>query len=336
MTTHATVVVADDFDQNVKMLSRLLAGEGYRVRAAANGAKALELIEREPPDLVLSDVDMPVLNGVELCRQLKGDPSTRLIPVVLMTGLSDAESRLAGIEAGADDFLAKPLNQHELKVRLRALLRHKRFTDDLDSAESVILSLALTIEARDAYTSGHCERMAAYAAALGVCLELTDDDIAALHRGGYLHDVGKIAVPDAILLKQGTLTPDEFAVMKTHTVVGAALCGKLRLLKFVRPIVRHHHERLDGSGYPDGLRGGDIPLLAQITGIVDVFDALTTDRPYRSALSVDAACDELMREADIGWRDRALVGEFVHLCRSGRFDNLQRQTAFVRSLACGA
>jgi putative two-component system response regulator len=214
--------------------------------------------------------------------------------------------------------VSKPFNRHELRARIRSLIRIKRYTDDLDTAESVILSLALTIEARDRCTDGHCQRLASYAAALGRHLKLSEDEIGALARGGYLHDIGKVGVPDAILLKPDRLTASEYGVMKEHTIIGDRLCGEMRSLRRVRTIVRHHHERRDGSGYPDGLRGDAIPLLAQITAIVDVFDALTTERPYKSALSITRAYDELTREADRGWHRPDLVRAFIELGRTGR------------------
>jgi putative two-component system response regulator len=315
--TQGRILVADDVEANRELMVALLARDGYTVVTAADGNEALEAVEREPPDLVLSDVMMPEMNGFELCGRLKQQRATRLIPVVLVTALNERQDRIEGINAGADDFLTKPVDAHELRARVRSLIRLKRFTDDLDSAESVILSLALTVEARDAYTAGHCERMASYAAAFGECLGLGDEDIAALGRGGYLHDVGKIAVPDAVLSKPGTLTPEEFTVIQRHTTAGEALCGDLRILRPVRPIIRHHHERFDGGGYPDRLVGDDIPLLAQIMSIVDIFDALTTTRVYREAISEEAACAELRAEADRGWRRRDLVDAFVALCRSG-------------------
>lgn len=312
------IVVVDDLQANIELLTRLLTRDGYTVHAATDGASALALVERVRPDLVLSDVMMPAMNGFDLCRRLKSDRATRLTPVVLVTSLGERADRIEGIEAGADDFLTKPFDAHELKARVRSLIRLKRFTDDLDSADSVILSLALTVEARDAYTSGHCDRMAAYAAAFGRHLGLSDEEVQALRRGGYLHDVGKVGVPDAILLKPGPLTRDETAVMRRHTMIGDTLCGDLRLLRLVRPIVRHHHERVDGSGYPDGLGASEIPLLAQITAIVDVYDALTTERVYRRALTPKAACAELEDEGRRGWHDPELVGEFLALHRSGR------------------
>lgn len=311
----ARIVVADDIEAGLEALSLLLHEDGHAVFAARDGRSALELVHRHGPDLVLMDVDMPHLTGVEVCRLLKADPATRLIPVMLLTGMADRQARLAGISAGADDFLEKPVRSMELRARVNALVRLKRFTDELDSAESILLTLATTIEARDQCTSGHCERMAAYASRLGRHLGLSADEITALTRGGYLHDLGKIAIPDSILLKPSTLSGAETDVMRQHAVIGEELCGSLRLFRLVRPIVRHHHERLDGSGYPDGLKGAAIPLLAQIMGIVDVYDALTTDRPYRTALSAERAFELLDEEVQRGWRDRDLVAEFVTMCR---------------------
>jgi putative two-component system response regulator len=202
-----------------------------------------------------------------------------------------------------------------LKARVRSLIRLKRYTDDLDSAESVILSLALVIEARDAYTDGHCQRLAAYATALGAAIGLPENQLAALYRGGYLHDVGKIGIPDAVLLKAGALTAEEYAQMQQHPVIGDRLCGQMRSLRQVRPIIRHHHERLDGSGYPDGLKGDAIPLVAQIMGIVDVYDAITTSRPYKAAATPEQAYEELMGEVKCGWRRRDLVEAFIAIER---------------------
>lgn len=313
----ARVLVVDDAEANREFLARVLRREGYVVDFACNGREALDAVHRAPPDVVLMDVRMPDVDGVEACRTLKHDAATRLVPVVLITALNSADDRLEGINAGADDFLSKPFNVPELRARVRSLIRLKRHTDDLDTADAVITSLALTIEARDECTEGHCQRLAKYARALGLHLNLGEADLAALARGAYLHDIGKVGIPDAILLKAGRLTPAEYELMKQHTVIGDRLCGELRSLRLVRPIVRHHHERLNGTGYPDALRGDAIPLVAQITGIVDVFDALTTDRPYKTALSVEHACDELTSEAARGWRDSKLVEMFIGLAQSG-------------------
>jgi putative two-component system response regulator len=287
----------------------------------ADGAAAVTEIEARPPDIAILDIDMPGLSGYDVCRCIKSSPNTRFIPVVLVTGLDDKQSRLHGIYAGADDYLMKPVDRFELLARVRTLLRNKSYIDELDSAEAVIFSLALTIEARDPCTEEHCQRLAMYAIDLGRQLGMGVEDLDALRKGGYVHDIGKVGIPDAILLKQGPLTADEWAVMKRHPLIGDGLCGKLRSLAAVRPIVRHHHERLNGTGYPDGLKGDGIPLLAQVIGIVDTFDALTHDRPYRPGWSTDRALEQLRLEVSMGWRNTSLVSAFATLVESGAFDS---------------
>ncbi len=308
-----TILVVDDLESNARLLERMLVSDGHRVLIAHDGLEALERVRVDHPDLVLMDVLMPTLGGFETCRRLKSDPATRLVPVVLVTALQEGGDRLLGLEVGADDFICKPVTSQELTARVRSLVRIKRYTDDLDTAESVILSLAMTIEARDATTEGHCQRLSRYGVDFGRTLGLAPEEIAALALGGVLHDLGKVGVPDAVLLKPSRLTREEFVIMQQHTLIGDRLCGELRSLRRVRPIVRHHHERLDGSGYPDGLRGDAIPLLAQIMSVVDVFDALTAVRPYKLAVAAEDAYDELFREADRGWRRRDLVEAFVAL-----------------------
>jgi putative two-component system response regulator len=312
------VLVVDDVVANVALLERLLTRGGYLVTTATNGLEALDAVQIAHPDLVLMDVRMPGLDGFQVCRALKQDPATRLIPVVLLTGLGDPEDRLRGIDAGADNFVSKPFSAQELLARIRSLIRIKRYTDDLDSADSVILSLALTIEARDPSTTGHCHRLASYASILGRHLGMSDEDVAVLERGAFLHDMGKVGIPDSVLLKPGRLTLSEFELMKQHTIIGDRLCGELRSLRRVRPIVRHHHERLDGSGYPDALQGDAIPLLAQIIGVVDVFDALTSVRPYRAAVTAERAHQELTFEVNRGWRRRDIVEAFTRVGSEGR------------------
>jgi putative two-component system response regulator len=329
------VLVVDDLAQNRDLLARCLGKDEYEVSFAEDGGSALRIVREDPPDIVLMDVMMPGVDGIEACRALKQDPSTRLVPVVLVTAGADRDSRIRGIDAGADDFLNKPVNQLELRARVRSLTRIKRYTDDLDTAEDVIFMLALTIEARDPYTDGHCQRLAAYATAVGEHLGLRAEDLTALKRGAYLHDIGKIGVPDAVLLKPGRLTPTEFDQMKKHTVIGDRLCGQSRLLQRVRPIVRHHHERLDGSGYPDGLCSDAVPLLAQVIGIVDVFDALTTARPYKAAYTVAAAQEELRLEALRGWRRSDLVEAFIHVSRADCFAGLTGSTALGQQDSVG-
>ena len=309
-------MVVDDVEGNVRLAASVLEPDGYIVSSACDGQAALTSITRNHPDLILLDVMMPGLDGFAICRQLKSSAATRLIPVVLITALSTSTDRIRGIDAGADDFISKPFNPHELRARVRSLVRIKRYTDDLESADAMILSLAMTIEARDEKTDGHCQRLAGFANALGIRMGLSDSDLGALRRGGFLHDIGKIGIPDGVLLKSGPLTADEYTLMQTHTLIGDRLCGELRSLRAVRPIIRSHHERLDGSGYPDGLSGDAIPLLAQIMGIVDVYDAMTSTRPYRQPTTPDAACEELTREAVRGRHRGDLVDAFVAIVRN--------------------
>jgi cyclic di-GMP phosphodiesterase len=310
------ILVADDTESVRALFDKLLTSDGHEVVSAADGIGALEAVRHHRPDVILLDVNMPAMNGLEVCRRLKADPATRLTPVVMVTGQSDLTDRLRGIEAGADEFLSKPVHPQELRVRVRSLSRVKHLIDELDSAEAAFVALALTIEARDPSTNGHCERLAHHAVRLGRALGLDGEDLDALRRGGYLHDVGKVGVPDAVLLKAGPLSPDEFAMMKRHTEIGDALCAPLQSLRRVRPIIRGHHERLDGSGYPDGLRDDAVPLLAQIVGIVDVFDALTSLRPYRTALSSEDAGRYLLEQAAEGKFARRHVEAFLDTLES--------------------
>lgn len=314
----ARVLVVDDEPGNREMMTRLLERRHYQVEAVESGEAARAFLAATDllPDLILLDVMMPGIDGFSLCAEIKQHPLTALIPIVLMTSLDAKQHRIDGIKAGADDFLTKPVQFEELTARAASLVRLKRQTDDLESAQSVIQSLALTVEARDPYTQGHCRRLAAYAVALGRAMGLERDELAALERGGYLHDVGKIGVPDAILLKPSPLTADELALMKTHTIIGETLCGGLRSLRPVLSIIRHHHERLDGSGYPDGLRGDEISVMAQIVGVVDAYDAMTTTRPYRTALDQARACGELLEDARHGRLDANIVRLFVEMDRN--------------------
>jgi putative two-component system response regulator len=312
-----TVLVCDDEEINRALLERLLKKQGYDVVPVTSGAEAIATLRVRHVDLVLLDVQMPGANGFEICARLKGSPETRLIPVALVTGLNAREHKIRGLQAGADDFIGKPFDPEELQARVTSLVRLKQYTDDLDSTEGILRSLALIIEARDQYTDGHCDRLAQYAVALGKALGRSSEDLAALDRGGYLHDIGKIGIPDALLLKPSALTPAEFETMKEHTVIGDRLCGELRSLRLVRQIVRHHHERLDGSGYPDGLRGDEVSILAQIVSTVDLYDAVTSARPYRPALPPDYAFKELRDEAARGLRDHDMVETFIDLVRAG-------------------
>ncbi len=256
---------------------------------------------------------LPGKSGYQLCQELKSNPATRLIPVIIITGLSDRDSRLRGINAGADDFLNKPTYPEELFARVNSLVRLKQFTDELDHASAVLCSLGLSVESRDPYTEGHCERLSRYASDLGRDLGLDEESIVALNRGGFLHDLGKVAIPDAILNKHSSLTAAERKIMQQHPVIGERICQPLKSLRKVVPIIRHHHEHWDGSGYPDGLSGEDIPLLARVLQVVDVYDALRTARPYKSAMSHKAAIDIMQRESERGLLDPNLVRAFISM-----------------------
>ena len=312
------ILVVDDNPDVVLLMQELLASRGYDAVAVSHAADAEAQIKREPPDLILLDVVMPGKSGYEICREIKESPATRLIPVVLITGLSDREDKLRGIEAGADDFLNKPIFAEELFARVKSLLKLKEFTDELESAETVLCTLGLSVEARDPYTEGHCDRLARYAVELGEHLRLDDESLVALRRGGYLHDLGKIAVPDEILKKGSNLTAAEWEIMKQHPVTGETICKPLRSLRLVLPIIRSHHEHPNGSGYPDGLRSSEIPLLARVLQVVDAYDALRTARPYKPALSHEQSAVTMHDEARAGLWDPELVNEFFDMLAKQR------------------
>jgi putative two-component system response regulator len=315
----ARILVVDDNRENAILTRELLHTDGYEVRIAENATRAEDYLRLELPDLILLDVVMPGKSGIDLCRELKSKPETRLIPVVMITGLTDRDDKIRAIDAGADDFLNKPIFPEELFARVKSLLKLKEFTDELESAEGVLCTLGLSVEGRDPYTAGHCERLADYAEDLGRYLGLDEEQLVALRRGGFLHDIGKITVPDEILKKGSNLTPPEWQIMRRHPITGENICRPLKSLRQVLPIIRHHHEHYDGSGYPDGLRGEEIPLLARILQVVDIYDALRTARPYKPALSHEDASRLMHNEAAAGLWDLGLV--------QGFFDRLRARSA---------
>ena len=311
----ATILVVEDDPHIRDALSGLLGTLGYRLLMAASAEQALDALNVVSPDLVLTDVHLGAMSGIELCARLKADPRYELMPVVILTAVGDLEARVAGLSAGADDFFTKPVAFVELRTRLGALLRVRLLLSQLERAEAVITTLALTIEARDPYTLGHCDRLSRYAVAVGEALGLDREMVRSLRLGGYLHDLGKISVPDGILLKPGPLDPIEQERIRAHPGAGSDLVLGLRSLELVRPIMRHHHEKWDGSGYPDRLKGEAIPLGARIISVVDVFDALHTDRPYKAALSRSEAVSSLIRETDAGYWDPTVVETFLEILR---------------------
>ena len=262
-------------------------------------------------ELVILDLMLPEMSGPELCRWMKADRRTQLIPVLMITNVQGVENEIVGISSGADEFLIKPLHPAVVRTRIRAMLRNKALIDSLEEAETILFALAQTVEQRDIYTGQHCQRLAIASVMLGEALGLSHSDLTALYRGGYLHDIGKISIPDAILFKQGLLTEQEWEVMRSHPVRGEEICQPMKSLWPVLPIIRNHHERWDGTGYPDGLAGEDIPLLARILQVADIYDALITERPYKPALPPEQAFALLEEKVRRGWRDPELVPLFV-------------------------
>lgn len=316
------VLLVEDDEQQRVLSHSILSRDGFLVTCATDGQEAEFELATNPPDLVLMDVNIPHKDGFQVCENIKRNPETRLIPVVLITGLSQAKDRLRGIEAGADDFLTKPIEPIELKARIRSLLKRKEYTDELERAERVLMALGASIEAKDPYTDGHCERISRLSVIFGTELGLSDDELRALETAGSVHDIGKIAVPDAILQKPGPLLPEEWAIMREHPIVGERICMPLRSFHLVSPIIRHHHEKQDGSGYPDGLKGADVPKLARVMQLADIFDGLTSGRPYRAALSTEEALTEMHKEVEKGWWDKSMFQTFAALVEADAFNHV--------------
>lgn len=306
----AKILLVEDDPQAVGILEPILISKGFSVAVARDGVEGLEKVKLLSPDLLLLDIHMPRLDGIEVCRQIKNNQATRLTPVVMLTASSDLEKKLEALEAGADDFVNKPYNTLELVTRVKSLLRVKYLNEQLDHAEDVLFSMARAIEAKDAYTQGHVERVSRLAVRLADHLGLSEEEKDALRKGGILHDIGKLGVPDKILNKAGPLTSEERRIIRMHPTQGAKICEKLKSIRGAIPVIRHHHERLDGTGYPDRLAGPDIPLLARIMTIVDIYDALTTTRSYRKRLPQEVAFEIMWEEAKKGWWDQEVLGEF--------------------------
>ena len=310
-TISRKVLITDDEPGNRELLSELVRMLGGTPSQAEDGLVALEMVKESPPDLILLDIQMPRLDGLDTCRALKSDPKTRLIPVIIITSMDTLADRIRGIEAGCDEFLSKPVQVGELLARMRSLLNVKHLNESLESAENVIFAMARAIEAKDKYTEGHTERVTAYAQELGRTVECTTAELAALWQGGILHDLGKIGVPDHILNKPGPLTPEEFEIVKQHPVTGYNICQPLKSLSHSLPCIRWHHEKPNGTGYPDRLKGDAIPKQALILAVADVYDALASERPYRKAMPQEKAFSILNEEAAKGHLDPELVSVFI-------------------------
>jgi putative two-component system response regulator len=307
------ILIVDDAPENIMTLEQILEDYNYNIYKAYSGDEALKQIELVDPDLILLDVIMPGKNGYEVAKIVKENPKTRLIPIIMLTALEGKDERLKGYKTGVDDFITKPFNIFELRARVRNLLKLRTYINELEHAEQIIFTLARTVEAKDKYTEGHCERLSIMGSRLGKKINLPEADITILRRGGILHDIGKIAIQDVILQKDGPLTDEEYNVIKTHPVEGERICAPLKSLKPILPTILYHHEKFDGSGYPTGLKGSDIPIHARIIGIVDCFDALTTNRSYRPALSVDKAIGIMDKETELGKWDPYLFQKFAEL-----------------------
>lgn len=307
------VLIIAERETDRRMLGALVRREGCRIVEARSVEAGLALMQSSRLDLVIIDRDMAQGDGLDCCRRVKSTRGADLIPILMVTARNTVDDEVAGIQAGAAEYLTKPLHPEIFRARIRSLIRHKVAIDRLEESEAILFALAQAVEKRDHSTGGHCQRLALLSTAFGLRLGLSAPHLVALHRGGYLHDIGKIAVPDAVLFKPSRLTAEEWVLMKTHCVRGEEICAPLRSLKDVLPIIRSHHERWDGSGYPDGLSGEKIPLLARVLQLADAYDALISERPYKAAYSREQALDILVKEADFGWRDPVLTQLFAKI-----------------------
>lgn len=294
------ILAVDDNPANIEILEAYLLKDGYEIIKASNGIEALEKVNEHSPDIILLDIMMPEMNGYEVCEKLKNDPKYRFIPIIMLTAMQDIKDKIKSIEAGADDFITKPFNHLELRTRIKSLLRIKSLYDDLEDMENILFTLASIIEAKDEYTKGHSERVSKYAQRLAEHLGLPKLDQTLLRRSGLLHDIGKIAISSDILNKPGALTGKEMDDINKHVLISSDFLKHLKSAEQLLPIIKYHHERWDGTGYPDGLNGEEIPLLARILRVADIYDALTSDRPYRSKMSKEKAFEVLRSEANKG------------------------------------
>jgi len=320
----ATLLLVDGVDINRQLVKGILKAGPYRLLEARHPDAALKVLQTEQVDLIIADIMVQgqasqMQDGLDFIRRIKSDRRTRLIPVLILTSVQGIDHEVAGLESGADEFLIKPLQPALVRTRVRTMLRNKRTIDSLEEAETILFAMAKTVEERDKETGNHCERLAGLSVALGTALGLPDEDLVALYRGGFLHDIGKIAIPDSILFKRGVLNEEEWTVMRSHTWKGMEICAPMRSLTPVLPIIRNHHEKWDGTGYPDGLAGEKIPLLARILQLADIYDALTSRRSYKSAYTSEEAVAMLLKESAMGWRDPELVSVFIEMVRQPNF-----------------
>jgi putative two-component system response regulator len=313
------ILIVDDSVQNVQLLEAYLISAGYDIECVYSGKDALATIMDNgstPPDLIILDVMMPGMSGFEVCETIKNDPDHMRIPVMLLTALQDIEDKVKGYEAGADEFLSKPIDKLEMLIRVKSMLRAKRLNEDLESARNVIYTLALAIEANDPYTRGHSERVSQIGIRIAQELDLSREQQETIRNAGVLHDIGKIGISETILQKPGPLTEDELLVVQDHPEIGEKICAPLRSANKVLTVIRHHQERHDGDGYPDGLKGDEIPIEARIISVADAYDAMTSPRPYRPPMPLRQVLDTLKRESGKQW-DPQIVDLFLKLNGKG-------------------
>ncbi|MFN3652506.1 MAG: HD-GYP domain-containing protein [Armatimonadota bacterium] len=310
----ARVLLADRDEQQARQMAEYLEAVGHTVLRATDGEDALRLIRCDDPEVALLDVGIHRLNAYQICERVKAHPSTRGIPVIMLVDPTAQDEKIRGLEVGAEDFLARPVHKLELLARVKSLVRVKRLNDQVETTESVIFGLARMLESKVSSVGSDSARLADHACLLGRALGLTEDDLEILRKGALLHDIGKIAVREEVLLKNGRLTTEEYNEIKLHPEVGERICGPLRCADLVLPIIRHHQERWDGRGYPDGLQGEQIPLLARIMSIADAYDAMLSPRPYRPPLTPEEAQAALEAGSGTQW-DPNLVSLFLAAVR---------------------
>lgn len=308
-----SVLVVDDLWSNLELMEAIFANAGFEVFSAANAFSALSIFDTHKIDLAILDVMMPGMDGFELCRRLKSVAGKQFFPIILLTALTDRKSRITGLECGADDFISKPFDATELTMKVRSLIKLKTLQDELEHSENVILTLAVAMESRDPYTRGHSTRVGEISAAFATFLGFSRKERDQMKKAGILHDIGKIGVSTDLLCKDGKLTDDELEEVKRHTIIGEEICKPLVSVRGILPVIRSHHERWDGKGFPDGLCGEEIPVTARMLAIADSFDAMVSRRPYRKGRSSDAVVRVFRDEKQSGQWDPALVEHFVEM-----------------------
>ena len=305
------ILIVDDIEAHAELMEAFLIREGYNVQATTNAQEAIRFTKNLSPDLAILDVMMPGMNGYDLCKSLKSLSGRKFFPIILLTGLDQLENKITGIEAGADDFFSKPFNSIELTTKIRSLIKLKRLQDELDHSEDIILTLAVAIEAKDPYTKGHSERVSNLSKKLAIFIGLSQAESITIKKAATLHDIGKIGLKEDILHKRGPLQKNELELIRRHPIIGEDICKPLHSLKQILPGIRYHHERWDGRGYPDRLKGEDIPIIARIISVIDSFDVIVSERPYRRSYSINAAINLMNTEKSSGQWDPWLVEKFI-------------------------